>query len=96
MPTLVPDGVSVRPVITAPSPWTRPAEDQCGVGARLMIPTLVYPTYACNENGGWGWTATVIARKWSIKANGKVTSPLRFGQAQHLRLAHPASIILPR
>eukprot|EP00965_Chrysotila_dentata_P149589 4940151-Pleurochrysis_carterae.AAC.1 len=24
-----------------------------------------YPTYACDEHGGWGWSAKVLARRWS-------------------------------
>eukprot|EP00965_Chrysotila_dentata_P174348 5755743-Pleurochrysis_carterae.AAC.1 len=63
-PPLGPDGAPLRPFITASSPcWTRPEENQCGVGAILMVPTHVYPAHACDENGGWGWSAKVVARK---------------------------------
>ena len=30
------------------------------VGRRVLVPRAVYPTYACSENGGRGWTATVV------------------------------------
>eukprot|EP00965_Chrysotila_dentata_P005179 169880-Pleurochrysis_carterae.AAC.1 len=38
-PPLGTDGAPRRPVITAPSPWTCPEDNQCGVGAMLMVPT---------------------------------------------------------
>eukprot|EP00965_Chrysotila_dentata_P106583 3520485-Pleurochrysis_carterae.AAC.1 len=61
-PPLRPDGAPARPVITAPSPLARPEDDQCAVGAKLIVPASVYPTYDCDEHGGWGWSATVLAR----------------------------------
>ena len=27
------------------------------IGGRVLVPRAVYPTYACDENGGEGWTA---------------------------------------
>eukprot|EP00965_Chrysotila_dentata_P139159 4601765-Pleurochrysis_carterae.AAC.1 len=59
------DAPPVRAIITAPSPLTRPEDEQCAVGAKLIVPADVYPTYTCNENGGWGWSATILTRRWS-------------------------------
>lgn len=37
-----------------------PLDARACVGRRVLVPRAVYPTYACSENGGRGWTATVV------------------------------------
>ena len=32
-----------------------------GVGCRVLVPRALWPQYTCNENGGAGWSATVVA-----------------------------------
>ena len=32
------------------------------IGAKVLVPATVYPSYPCRENEGRGWTATVLQR----------------------------------
>ena len=35
--------------------------DNC-VGRRVLVPSTIWPTYSCNELGGAGWSARIVAR----------------------------------
>ena len=36
-----------------------PANEAC-LGRRVLVPRAAWPTYACTENSGRGWTATIV------------------------------------
>ena len=55
-----------RPPITLPTRVQRTAApaavEQTTSGDCVMVPRSVWPTYACNENGGAGWSVRIVSR----------------------------------
>ena len=52
------DAMDAAPV--APPPDTSPLVASTCAGRRVIVPHAVYPTYACAENGGQGWSAVIL------------------------------------
>ena len=50
------DAAGVEP----PPPDLSPLDANACTGRRVLVPCAVYPTDACTENGGHGWTALVV------------------------------------
>ena len=55
------DEADARPALDAPAPDPSPFVAHACVGRRALVPAAVYPSYACGENEGRGWT-TLITR----------------------------------
>ena len=52
-----------RQPIIAPPPDPSPLTQSNCTGRRVLVPKHLWPSWQCDENGGAGWTATVISRR---------------------------------
>lgn len=62
MKAFINGGFGEAPARSTPAPRGSSHSNVFAIGAKVLVPATVYPSYPCRENEGRGWTATVLQR----------------------------------
>ena len=62
MKAFINGGFGEVPARATPAPRGSSQSNVFAIGAKVLVPATVYPSYPCRENEGRGWTATVLQR----------------------------------